>query len=330
MPLVSETKREVHTGAIEQLVYCHRRQGTILFRESNGQLRVLLGKNASEGSPQFFAPYGIAVDQGRHGFWISDKQANAVWFAKFSISDMGAWSYERFQFERFVHNAMRAPCMVDVHPSLGLLTACYGTTAEPGGLIRYDGNVWEDITVENFRDKITHCCWWPDGGYSYVTRSDSVLWHCEGFGAAPRALTLSGNNRMLSPISGPLEKLRLRYVQGLRYSVHRDGLLIADASLGAIYFVDLKNGSYFVVAGKPSITDSEQQALLSTGRSDLWLGPIRGITEDTLGRILILDGEQGFLYLLENSGELKEIETFSRELSKGILGTGMVVVRSCV
>ena len=147
MPSVSVMKPGVSTEAIEPVVYCHRRQGKILIRESNGQFRVLLGKNASDGSPQFFAPYGIAVDQGRHGIWISDKLANAVWLAKFSISDMGTRSYGRFQFERFAHHAMRAPCTVDVHPSLGPLIACYGTTAEPGGLLRYDGSAWEDIVM---------------------------------------------------------------------------------------------------------------------------------------------------------------------------------------
>ena len=324
------TASEAQSVALEALVYCHRRQGNVLCRESNGTLRVLFGKNAAGISPKFTAPYGIAADHARQGVWISDKHSNTIWFAKFANSHANLWSSENFQFEKFTHHAMRAPCMVDVHPSQGTLVACYGTTSEPGALIRFDGKVWEDITVENFKEKITHCCWWPDGGYSYVTRSDSVLWHCEGVGAVPRALTISGNNRMLSPTSGPLEKLRLRYVQGLRYSLHRDGLLIADASLGAIYFVDLKSGSYFVVAGKPTITNSEQRALLSSGRADVWLGPIRGIAEDSSGRILILDGERGSLYLLKGSNELQEIESHTCELSKVILGTGMALIRTAV
>ena len=127
-----------------------------------------------EGLP--FEPYGIAYDTTRRGCWLADKQNNRVWFVRFSgVDSISAGGEPVEEAIAYTDQSVAEPCHLDFHPQYGLLAGCYGDCGQAGAVMCYDGSTWNRLTPPDFKDHVTHCCWLPDGGYCYVTRSDWVL-----------------------------------------------------------------------------------------------------------------------------------------------------------
>lgn len=309
------------------VAYCHRGLGSLVGGSLGRRLRVLESEVVDR--PLFEAPYGLAFDPLNSQLWVSDKSRNALF--RLSIQrriheeNFGAWAVQ----ERVEVPEVRCPCMLDYAAERGLLVGCYGIGHLWGAVMRFDGQVWQRLTAPDFRHKVTHCVWLPGGGYCFVTRRDSVLWVADELEAPPRALTLPGNRRLLSPESGPLSNLRLRYVQGLVYSRRRQALLVADASLGAIYEVNLKSSSYRVVCGRPTLSDSSFAARLQPGSGHGWLGAIRALAEDEEGQVLWLDGECGNLWRVAGEQRIELVGSALPEGCRlGVMGCGMITLPS--
>jgi hypothetical protein len=277
-------------SAARTFVYSLRAQGVVAARTGDEEPRVLASRGGAVFGVSYAEPYGLAYGEGKKTLWVADKPNHAVWALRIPASGSAT-------VKEKLHSAeARGPCMLDVHSKHGLLVGCYGDCVGGGSVSQHDGERWTRVTPADFRDRVTHCCWLPDGGYCYVTRSDSVLWYAKGLLAPAVPLTQPGK-RELSPPAGPVGQLRLRYVQGLRYSTNREALLVADASLGAIYQVDPTNSTFELLVGRPALSDSTLRTDLSRDpRSDTWLGPVRALVEDEKGRVLWVNGEDGVLY----------------------------------
>ena len=273
---------------------------------------------------RYFSPYGIAYDSAREGFWLADKLNASIWFLTASADAM---PNSLIAEKEYRHGSLSEPCGLDFHPRNGLLIGGYGdsTLGTPGGVFQLADDRLTPLVQFATRERVTHCCWLPDGGFCYVTRSDSILWHCPEPGQAARPLTLRGE-RMLCPDSGPLGQLRLRYVHGLVYSPLQQCILIADAALGAIYKVDLRHEEFSLYFGRPTLGHSNS---IADVRDDpnVWLGRIAAMAEDTDGSIVWLEGSRGNWFRFREN----RIEAMGPALPGGqggpLLGCGVTIVR---
>lgn len=321
-PLLSQapgTARPSEAAVADSFVYCLREQGGIAFKTKQRESCPLWPRVAglAENSPRLRSPYGLAFDETGKTLWVADKHAHTIWRFAFNGSSLESHGAIRLQ-------KANGPCMLDYQPECGLLIGCYGVSSERGAVLRLKGDAAVPLTPMDFCGRVTHCCWLPDGGYCYVTRDDSVLWRQEAEDAPAVPLTLPGNARILSPENGRLEKLRLRYVQGMYFSKKRNALMVADASLGAIFALHLDQGEFRLVAGKPTLSDSTYKADVQAGDPSVWLGPIRALSEDREGCLVWLDGESGQLMRLSNGGiEILGPAVPGRERSR-LLGCGMI------
>jgi hypothetical protein len=280
---------------------CLRNQQCVVARIPGRDSAILAGGADAPLS----APYGIAWDANKKHLWVADKRSSSLLRLSLCLSHVN----ENFVFslqglDRIEIGSCAAPCMLDIHPEFGLLVGCFGGESTRGSVIQYDGNDSCVLTPTALANRITHCCWLPDGGYCYVARGDWTLWYAENRKASPCALTVPGARRALSASSGELKHLRLRYVQGLCYSKTRNAVLVGDASLGAIYALDLKAKRYAVIAGRPTLSDSQLRANVKSGPSEVWLGPIRAVAENIAGDLLWLDGECGRIFRLNERNEI--------------------------
>jgi hypothetical protein len=308
-------------GAKGAILFCLRDMAIIAARLPNGKVIPVVTNDGLGASPLLKNPYGIAWDSAQRRFWVADKGQSAVWQFHVDIETLRFTNAVALDLGSF-----HAPCMLDWHPKFGLLAGCFGVPGAPGAVALYDGGSWRNLMPPEFKGAVTHCCWLPNGGFCFISRSDCVLWVAEGPGVQPSPRTIPGKARRLSPVSGSLRQLLLRYVQGLCFSKRRNAILVADASLGAIYEVNLNDGKYALLAGKPLLSDSFSQANLQSGRADVWLGPIRAIAEDSEGRVLFLDGETGRL-LRVSAGGLEILGNALLENHSGrVAGTGMLVI----
>lgn len=286
----------------DTLIYCLRKQRLIVARIPSGAKLVLGGDERGEApfSNNYFEPYGVAYDSTRGGFWVADKAESELWFMEFSGSPLRLEPKEKLKF------AARKLCALDFHPDHGLLVGCYGCRATPGGVLWLKGAEHRFLTQDDKAAPVSHVQWLPDGGYCYVARDTSMLWVAKSLDDAARPLT-APSARVLCPDRGLLDKLRLRYVQGTHYSRKRKTLLIADASLGAIYEVNLIENSYSVLLGSPAISDSTFKADLQDGASGRWLGTVRALAEDGGGRITFVDGETNRLFAFDGNSSIKSL-----------------------
>lgn len=316
------------------LIYCLRNQRQIAARLPGGEVvsvvhsgQQIEGGNDDSDRLVLAMPYGVAVNNSWGQLWIADKHRNVIWALGLGLSKGNSTNGQRYAVTdaEAIPTPMRGPCMLDWDGERGLLAAFYGECGSPGGVARYSDGEWETLTPEEFRGFVTHCCWLPDGGYCFVSRSHSLLYIARKPGQEPCPVTAPGNVRKLCPPEGDLEQLRLRYVQGLRYAPGKGVLLAADASLGAIFEIDLAKNRYRCVAGRPVLQESGAKALVSPGNKAVWLGPVRAVEADSKGDVVWLDGESGRLLKL---GQRQDISLLGPGIPDGLAartaGAGMV------
>lgn len=306
------------------LLYCVRDPASVVARLTDGRTVNVVSANQTGHPLPLSIPYGVAMDVSRGGFWVSDKGSRAVWFVETECSgrDIKVGKTECHMVE-----PARGPCMLDVDEKRGLLVGCFGESGEPGAVAQYSSKgKWKSLSASSFTGCVTHCCWIDGGGYCFVNREDSVLWHASSLSADAKPLTLSGRFRRLSEESGQLSSLRLRYVQGIFYSRGRKRLIVADASLGTIYGIDLKRQRYEVVAGLPTISDSRMRAGLTSGPGKRFLGPIRGVAENKSGELVFLEGEGGCVFRVAGDRIEKVCAVKEGRGKSRLLGTGLIAV----
>lgn len=267
------------------------------------------------------APYGLAVDQDSRCLWIADKYRHCL-----MRLDCAQPSREPFIMD--LPQAAYGPCMLDYALEYGLLVGCYGISAESGAVLALTHSGWVRITPPDFSGRVTHCCWLSEGACCFVTRDDSLLWLKESPGAPAVRLTLPGNQRTLTAEFGALETLRLRYVQGLLFSKTRGTLLVADASLGAIFEINLRAKRFRVLAGVPTLTDSTYRSNFEGGSTAVCLGPIRALAEDLEQRLVWLDGASGHLYRLESNVATDLGSMMPKQDKFRMLGCGLQILPS--
>lgn len=303
------------------LLYFIRKQGLFVSKSFDGET-IAEDPTPSLIPVRFQAPYGITRDSAKAGWWISDKAANSVHYLKFSLDDSSPLAIREHEILQLPRLGLHSPCMIDHDSGHGLLIACYGYTSKCG-LLQYNEKLWRILTPACSRLAVTHACWLSNGGYCFVSRDDSILWLCPESECSPRPVTITGRVRAASAQSGPLSRLRLRYVQGLHFCKKTNELLIADANLGCIYSVDLKHQTFHVRVGRPTVSDSSYVANVKPGSADVWLGTIRGVTKDFAGRPVWIDGESGQVLFL-SEGQIATAGTaLPVGVNCGVQGTGM-------
>lgn len=305
------------------LVYCLRsHRGGVGAKLPGGRV---LSRKTSEEREEL---YGLAVDEKRGGLWLSDKSKQTLSFVKAEVAEGDELLFS--EVESHTADCLRAPCMLDLDVARGLLVGCFGAPSDEraGGVALYDGKSWQEITPEGMPQRVTHCCWLPDGGYCFVSRLNSSIWRAAEPGEEPVQVVGGTRRKVLCPAEGPLTHLRLRYVQGLIYSRSRKALIVADGSLGAIFEVDLNKSGYRVLVGEPRLVHKGCSANLESGSPDVFLGAIRGLSERPNGELVWLDGEQGRLF--SYSPKKKEIKGEGSAFADGrvaaMSGAGLVVV----